>query len=99
LRLEYKLLKVLVYNGNLDVICNTPAVLNIFTAMKTWGGKEEFLRQKKRPLLIKNEKIGFIKSVKNLTFVGVDGAGHVVPKNQPEKSLLLLESFLNDTLF
>jgi carboxypeptidase C (cathepsin A) len=66
--------------------------------MKTWSGKEEFLQLRQRPLVMKNITIGFIKSVGNLRFVGIDDAGHMVPRDQPEWTLLLLERFLNGNL-
>ncbi len=47
---------------------------------------------------MKNITIGFIKSVGNLRFVGIDDAGHMVPRDQPEWTLLLLERFLNGNL-
>ena len=88
----------MIYNGNLDVACNTPATLNIFPAMKKWSGRKEFLQQEHQPLVLNNKPVGFIKSARNLIFAGINDAGHMVPKDQPETSLALLEKFLNGTL-
>lgn len=79
-------------------MCNTPTVLNIFPAMKTWSGKEELLQQERQPLVINNQTVGFIKSVQNLVFAGLDDAGHMVPRDLPEVSLLLMEKFFKGTL-
>jgi hypothetical protein len=36
--------KVLIYNGNFDIICNHVGVLKMFAAMTNWTGKDLFYR-------------------------------------------------------
>jgi carboxypeptidase C (cathepsin A) len=92
------LFQVLIYNGNKDIICNTPAVMKMFNSMNYWQGRTDFLQKKEIPLILKGVKAGFMKSHQNLWFVGLDKAGHMVPKDLPETSLLLIEKFINGTL-
>lgn len=42
---------------------------------------------------------GYVKSVGNLTFLTVFGAGHFVPTDQPKNSLAMLNSFLSNQPF
>ena len=63
--------------------------------MKNWSHRDQFQRQERQPLIIKNETIGFFKSAGNLQFVGIDNAGHFVPIDQPEIALSLIDKFLN----
>ena len=88
-------LQVFIYNGNLDLICNTLGILRAVAAMKNWSQRDQFQRQEPQPLIIKNETIGFFKSAGNLQFVGIDNAGHFVPIDQPEIALSLIDKFLN----
>ena len=39
---------------------------------------------------------GEVKSYDKLTFLQVEGAGHMVPKDQPESALDMLKRFLNN---
>ena len=70
----------------------------MLTSMKTWSGRSEFLNKTEMPLIFKNKTVGFVKSFQNLWFVGLDKAGHMVPKDVPETALFLIEKFANGTL-
>ncbi|GKV49928.1 hypothetical protein SLEP1_g56650 [Rubroshorea leprosula] len=41
---------------------------------------------------------GYVEEYEGLTFVTVRGSGHMVPSNQPERSLTMFSSFLQGTL-
>ena len=92
------LLQVLVYNGNKDIMCNTPGNLNVFSSMTAWSGRNQFVGQEAKPFTVNNKTVGFIKSAQNLIFIGLDNAGHFVPKDLPEASLIMLEKFTRGTL-
>ena len=81
---------MLIYNGNKDIVCNTPAALSMFPPTKTWSKRKAFR--------VNGQDSGFIQTDGNLTFVGLDNAGHLVPKDQPEEALLLLKLFINGTI-
>lgn len=66
--------------------------------MSDWSGRNQFVTQVAEPFQVNNKSVGFIKSVQNLIFIGLDNAGHLVPKELPEASLIMLEKFTNGTL-
>ncbi len=88
----------MVYNGNNDILCNTPGNLDVFSSMSNWSGRNQFVEQEAKLFIVNNKTVGFIKSVQNLIFLGLDNAGHFVPKDLPEVSLIMLEKFTNGTL-
>eukprot|EP00924_Labyrinthula_sp_SR-Ha-C_P000894 augustus_masked-scaffold_7-processed-gene-7.41-mRNA-1 protein AED:0.01 eAED:0.01 QI:0/-1/0/1/-1/1/1/0/452 len=80
---------VVVYAGDQDYICNWLGNLNWVNELE-WSGKEDF----KSTELEKWGDAGEIKSAGKLTFVRVYEAGHMVPQDQPEAALNLLESLV-----
>jgi len=40
------------------------------------------------------KKAGTVRTASNFTFLQVNNAGHMVPMNQPENSLSMIETFL-----
>ncbi|KAH8663267.1 Alpha/Beta hydrolase protein [Ilyonectria robusta] len=99
---------VLVYNGNLDLACNTAGNLR-WTEKLSWAGQAEFVSQSMRPWFAPKDgetvMAGTMKEVRALTmpgatrasrfaFVTVDRAGHMVPLDQPEISLHLIQTWM-----
>ena len=66
--------------------------------MTDWSGRNQFVEQEAKPFIVNNKTVGFIKSVHNLVFIGLDNAGHFAPKDLPEASQIMLEKFTNGTL-
>ncbi|KAH7139984.1 Alpha/Beta hydrolase protein [Dactylonectria estremocensis] len=104
---------VLVYNGNLDLACNTAGNLR-WTEKLPWAGQAEFVSQSMQPWYApKDGEIvlaGTMKEVRALTtptstkpsrfsFVTVDRAGHMVPLDQPEISLHLIQTWMTGGKF
>lgn len=94
---------VLIYNGNLDLACNTAGNLR-WTSSLRWSGQAEFTSQALRPWvsMVQGQptQAGHYKEVfsrtldSRLTFVTVDRAGHMVPFAQPEVALDLYERWI-----
>jgi len=87
---------VLIYAGDADFICNWLGNL-AWTNELEWPGHKDY---KKAPLddlklLADSSKIGSVKSSGNLTFMRLHAAGHMVPYNQPEASLDMLNRWLS----
>jgi cathepsin A (carboxypeptidase C) len=87
---------VLIYAGDADFICNWLGNL-AWTNELEWPGHKDY---KKAPLddlklLSDDKKIGSVKSSGNLTFMRLHAAGHMVPYNQPEASLDMLNRWLD----
>ncbi|ONK60787.1 uncharacterized protein A4U43_C08F22600 [Asparagus officinalis] len=51
-----------------------------------------------RPWYLNEEVGGYVEEYEGLTLVTVRGAGHMVPSNQPERSLAMFSSFLKGQL-
>lgn len=99
---------VLFYQGNLDLACNTAGNLRWANAM-TWKGQAEFAAKPLLPwgkATGHRKSAGTAKEVRirmgaeddesrtRFAFVTVDGSGHMVPQDQPEVALDLLDRWL-----
>ncbi|KAK4492692.1 hypothetical protein RD792_003512 [Penstemon davidsonii] len=82
--------KVLVYAGEYDLICNWLGNFRWVHAMK-WVGQKTFGSAPLTPFIIDGVKIGMSKSHGPLTFLKVHNAGHLVPMDQPKASLEMIK--------
>ncbi|KAH6887662.1 Alpha/Beta hydrolase protein [Thelonectria olida] len=100
---------VLVYNGNLDLACNTAGNLR-WAEKVAWAGQAEFVSKELTPWSApKNGESVIAGTFKEVTalaspgagkrsrfaFVTFDKAGHMVPLDQPEVSLYLIQTWMN----
>jgi cathepsin A (carboxypeptidase C) len=90
--LENKI-KVLVYSGDKDFICNWRGG-EAWTHNLEWEGAEEFKSIEYNKWNVNDNASGEFKNVGNLTFLRVYEAGHMVPMDQPEIALEMLNQFL-----
>ncbi|KAF8913380.1 serine carboxypeptidase [Mucidula mucida] len=96
--------KLLVYAGNADMMCNYMGNERWVEALDTQF-TEEFLSATPDPWIIveTGEKAGTVRSAGgagftagNVTFVNVHDAGHMVPYDQPEAALDLITRWIMD---
>jgi len=87
--------KTLIYNGQNDVVVNTPGVLQYLNSLQ-WENINMWKRAPKQVWTIGQEVVGWSKVAGNLWFVLVNGAGHMVPADQPRSAFVMLGHFLND---
>lgn len=87
--------KTLIYNGQNDVVVNTPGVLQYLNSLQ-WENINQWKRAPKQIWTIGGEVKGWAKVAGNLWFVLVNGAGHMVPTDQPMSSFVMMGHFLND---
>ncbi|KAK6463839.1 pheromone-processing carboxypeptidase KEX1 [Scheffersomyces coipomensis] len=82
---------IVLFNGNLDIICNYIGTEN-FIKKLTWNGEKGF-SEDVEPInwIYDDETAGYIKTERNLTFVNVFDASHMVPYDKPEISRALLD--------
>jgi len=85
--------KVLIYVGTYDWICNWVGNEKWTLALE-WTGKEEFGKQELRDWKVNGKVVGKTRSAEGLTFATVDGAGHMVPYDKPVESLQLVRRWL-----
>lgn len=88
-------IKVLIYNGQNDVVVNTPGVLQYLNSLQ-WSNLWQWKRAEKKVWTVGKEVVGWSKVGGNLWFVLVNGAGHMVPTDQPRNSYIMMGHFLND---
>ena len=81
--------KVLIYNGEKDYICNWMGGYD-WVRKLNWKGKEEFNK-----VNLDDCELGQCQEFKNFKFVKFAGAGHMVPMDQPEKALKMIDDLVS----
>ncbi|KAL7272451.1 hypothetical protein RUND412_004738 [Rhizina undulata] len=89
-----KEIPVLIYAGDADFICNWLGN-QAWTNALEWDGKDGFNEEKLAPFEVAGQEKGMVKSYGNFTFLRLYQAGHMVPYNQPEASLSMLNRWLS----
>lgn len=84
---------MLIYNGQNDVVVNTAGVLQYLNGLN-WEGIGAWKRTIKQIWTRYGEVKGWAKVWGNLWFVMVNGAGHMVPTDQPEAAFTMLGHFI-----
>jgi len=88
-------IRVLIYVGDQDFICNWIGNEQWVRKLE-WSGKDEFNAVSEGIYAMENgQEIGNIRSHGGLTFLQVYQAGHMVPMDQPEKSLTMFNDFIS----
>ncbi|OQR96452.1 serine protease family S10 [Achlya hypogyna] len=87
--------RVLVYAGDADLMCNWVGN-EAWTKALEWPGKLAFNAAVVAPLVVRGTSHGEVRSSGHLSFVRIYEAGHMVPTNQPAASLALIERFFNN---
>jgi len=92
-------IRVIVYNGDLDLICNWVGGQMWVNAMK-WSGQKAFLAAKPRVWNVGAlPYAGTVQTSGLLDFVRVYQAGHMVPHDQPRNALALLKNLVTGAAF
>jgi len=90
-----KKVKVLVYSGDKDFICNWRGG-EAWTNSLEWEKSNEFKNKSYAKWNLNGKSVGEYKNVENLTFLRVYDAGHMVPMDQPEVALNMLSEFIGN---
>ncbi|KAL5763956.1 hypothetical protein ACOSQ2_016550 [Xanthoceras sorbifolium] len=90
-------IKVLIYAGEYDLICNWLGNSKWVHAME-WSGQKEFGAAPAVPFKVDSAEAGQMKNHGPLTFLKVHDAGHMVPMDQPKASLHMLRSWMQGNL-
>ncbi|RVE46147.1 hypothetical protein evm_009221 [Chilo suppressalis] len=70
------------YNGNLDLICDTPGQILWVDRLK-WEGAEAYKNATRHPIWVDNKLEGYYKAQGNFRFFWINYAGHSVPVDNP----------------
>ncbi len=90
--------QTLIYNGNLDIICNHAGVLEMFAAMTSWSDRDQYYSAPTESFTSGGDTAGYLKSVGNLRLMSVRNAGHFVPRNQPQAAQDMFHRFIDGNL-
>jgi cathepsin A (carboxypeptidase C) len=90
-------LDVLVYSGDKDFICNWRGG-EAWTNACNWTGNAEYDKQEFKDWKVGDTNAGALKTYKNLKMLRVFEAGHMVPMNQPEAALKMLNEFISGNI-
>lgn len=93
-----KKVRVLVYSGDRDYVCNWRGG-EAWTHSLDWTGKEDFNNSEYNKWIVDGEEAGEFKKVDNFTFLRVYDAGHMVPMDQPKRSLVMIDQMVNRDLW
>lgn len=88
-------IRVMIYAGDVDYICNWLGNKHWTLALE-WEHKTEFAAAEDKAYMLPsaNTEFGRIREAGGLSFVQVYQAGHMVPMDQPEAALTMLNDFL-----
>ncbi|XP_075974956.1 retinoid-inducible serine carboxypeptidase-like [Anticarsia gemmatalis] len=70
------------YNGNLDLICDTPGQI-LWVDRLNWHGAEGYKNAPRNPIWEDNRLEGYYKSYGSFRFFWINDAGHSVPRDNP----------------
>lgn len=87
-------LPVLVYAGDKDFICNWLGN-QAWSDRLPWSGHEKFAAEPIRTWKVGKHTAGEVKNYKHFTFLRVFGGGHMVPYDQPENSLEMVNRWIS----
>lgn len=84
--------RMLIYNGQLDIIVAYPLTINYLQNLN-FDGADEYKNAVRHKWLVAGNVAGYVKQAGNLTEVLVRNAGHMVPMDQPQWALDLITRF------
>lgn len=90
-------IKLLVYAGEYDLICNSLGNSRWVHAME-WSGQKEFVGSPEVSFDVDGSEAGKFKSFGPLSFLKVHNAGHMVPMDQPKAALEMLKRWTQSSL-
>jgi len=87
--------RVLIYNGNYDLIVDFYGQSAMLNSMK-WTGQTGFNNANNVTWHVNSQVAGNARTYGNLTYLLVNNAGHMVPHDQPQNALDMLNRFINN---
>lgn len=84
--------RMLIYNGQLDIICAYPMMVNYLQNL-SFDGAEEYKEAERYIFYVDGEIAGYFKLVNNLLEVLIRDAGHMVPRDQPKWAYVMINTF------
>jgi len=89
--------KLLVYAGEYDLICNWLGNSRWVESME-WSGQKNYVSVDILPFMVDGVEAGQMKNYGTVSFLKVHNAGHMVPMDQPKASLEMLKRWINGNM-
>lgn len=87
--------RVLIYNGQLDIIVAYPLTVSYLKTLD-WSGTMEYQKAPRYQWMVGSDIAGYVKTAGNLTEILVRNAGHMAPSDQPKWTLDLINRFTSN---
>ncbi|KAL1497424.1 hypothetical protein ABEB36_008400 [Hypothenemus hampei] len=87
--------KVLIYNGQLDIIVGYVLTENYLRKLE-FSASSEYLQAERKIWKLDDKVVGYVKTAGNLTDVMVRNAGHIAIADQPQAVFNLIYNFVNN---
>jgi len=91
-------IEVLIYAGDADFICNWMGN-KAWTLALPWTGSTSFNAAADHDWEVAGKKAGTARTFGGFTFLQVNNAGHMVPRDQPENALAMIDTFISGGKF
>ncbi len=94
-------IRVLVYAGDQDLICNHYGQAAWLAALE-WPGQKSFAHARNSTWFVHGSTpraAGSVRSAQGLTYLVVKGAGHMVPMDKPAEALQIMLTFMANQTF
>merc|ERR1712061_674021 len=86
-------IKVLIYAGDCDYICNWLGN-KAWTKVLDWDGKDEFNKASDNDWQMDGKTVARLRKARSFHFMQVFEAGHMVPMDQPAVALAMVNAFI-----
>mmetsp|Transcript_23121 Transcript_23121/g.28416 ORF Transcript_23121/g.28416 Transcript_23121/m.28416 type:complete len:209 (-) Transcript_23121:310-936(-) len=93
--LLYAGIPLLIYAGDVDYVCNWLGN-QAWVRKLQWHGHDQFNAAAPKEWVVNGKPAGKAQSYGGLTFLQVYQAGHMVPMDQPEVALAMLDEFIGE---
>lgn len=90
--------RVLIYTGQVDVICGYPMALDYLKTLN-YTGASQLDASARLVWYVDNDVAGYVRTGGNLVELMVRDAGHMVPKDQPKWAYDMLYRFVRNQSF
>ncbi|KAJ3666368.1 hypothetical protein Zmor_001812 [Zophobas morio] len=87
-------IRVAVYNGQLDLIVDTPGTIKWVDELK-FDGSSKWKNTDRKAIAVDATAEGYYKKLGNLAFYWVNRSGHMVPSDNPQAMDFILEDVIN----
>lgn len=84
--------RMLIYNGQLDIICAYPMMVNYLQNLP-FDGADQYKTAPRYIFWVEDEIAGYFKRVNNLYEVLIRDAGHMVPRDKPKWAYFMITAF------